>query len=81
MKINKQTKRKCIRNAFRDIKVPHHVPSQSAVPDVLGDKDLHRAGRIASGPTEDVGVPRMELEARQDSLRHPSWPSKSVLGN
>lgn len=47
----------------------------------LVSKDLHKAGRIVSGPTGDVGVPRMELEARRDSLMNPSWPSKSVLGN
>lgn len=38
MKINKQTKRKCMRNAFRDIKIPRHVPSQSAVLNVLGEQ-------------------------------------------
>lgn len=52
-------KRRYMRSAFGDIKVPGHTSSQlHPVPCKMlsVSRDLHRAGRIASGPTGDIGM-------------------------
>lgn len=49
-----QKKIKFMRRAFREVKVPGPVPCRM----ILVSGDLHGAGRIASGPTGDVGMLR-----------------------
>lgn len=53
------------------IKVPVCMPLQNAIQNACeASRELHRAGMTAPGPTGDVSIPRSELEARWDSLRH-----------